>query len=102
MSRAARTILALAAVGALVGGAEWWKGRGREAVVPPPAGPGLPRVVDLGAKSCVPCRRMAPILADLKREYAGRADVVFIDSPTPSARPPARRACWRGSRSCGS
>jgi thioredoxin 1 len=39
----------------------------------------VPRMVDLGAGRCVPCRRMAPILAELGTEYAGRAEVVFID-----------------------
>ncbi|HEU6436225.1 MAG TPA: thioredoxin family protein [Nitratidesulfovibrio sp.] len=36
-------------------------------------------MIDLGAKSCVPCRMMAPILSELKADYKGRADVVFID-----------------------
>jgi thioredoxin 1 len=36
-------------------------------------------VVDLGAKFCVPCRMMAPILAELEEEYQGRAAVIFID-----------------------
>ncbi len=39
----------------------------------------LPKLVDLGAKKCIPCRMMAPILEELKQEYAGRMDVVFID-----------------------
>lgn len=39
----------------------------------------LPRLVDLGADKCIPCKAMAPILAELRREYAGRMDVVFID-----------------------
>lgn len=39
----------------------------------------LPRLVDLGAGKCIPCKMMAPILEDLKKEYAGRMDVVFID-----------------------
>lgn len=39
----------------------------------------LPRMVDIGAKKCIPCKKMAPILAELREEYAGRADVVFID-----------------------
>ena len=38
-----------------------------------------PRLVDLGQKTCVPCKAMAPILDELKTEYAGRIDVVFID-----------------------
>lgn len=39
----------------------------------------LPRMVDLGAKQCIPCKMMAPILAQLKKEYAGRFEVEFID-----------------------
>jgi thioredoxin 1 len=40
---------------------------------------GLPRLVDLGADKCIPCKAMAPILKELKAEYAGRMDVEFID-----------------------
>ena len=40
---------------------------------------GLPRLVDLGADQCVPCKMMAPILASLKEDYAGRMEVEFID-----------------------
>jgi len=39
----------------------------------------LPRLVDLGAKKCIPCKMMAPILEDLKKEYKGRMEVAFID-----------------------
>ena len=39
----------------------------------------LPKLVDLGATKCIPCKMMAPILEELKREYAGRLEVVFID-----------------------
>lgn len=39
----------------------------------------LPRMLDLGSDKCLPCREMAPILAELKREYAGKADIEFID-----------------------
>ena len=39
----------------------------------------LPKLVDLGADKCIPCKVMAPILKDLKAEYAGRMDVEFID-----------------------
>jgi thioredoxin 1 len=44
-----------------------------------PAAEALPRLLDLGADKCVPCKMMAPILAELRREYAGRFEVVFID-----------------------
>lgn len=39
----------------------------------------LPKMVDLGADNCIPCKMMAPILEELKREYAGRLEVEFID-----------------------
>jgi len=39
----------------------------------------LPRLVDLGAGKCIPCKMMAPVLEELRREYAGRMEVVFID-----------------------
>lgn len=39
----------------------------------------LPRLVDLGAGKCIPCKMMAPILEELKDEYADRLVVKFID-----------------------
>jgi thioredoxin 1 len=39
----------------------------------------LPRLVDLGAGKCIPCKMMAPILEELKSEYAGKFEVVFVD-----------------------
>ena len=39
----------------------------------------VPRLVDLGAHQCIPCKMMAPTLEELKREYAGKLDVEFID-----------------------
>ena len=39
----------------------------------------LPRLVDLGADKCVPCKMMAPILEELKTEFAGKFTVDFID-----------------------
>lgn len=39
----------------------------------------LPRLVELGADKCIPCKMMAPILAELTKEYTGRLEVVFID-----------------------
>ena len=39
----------------------------------------LPRVVDLGAGKCKACKDLAPILEELKKEYAGRVKVEFID-----------------------
>ncbi|MBN1424363.1 thioredoxin family protein [Candidatus Fermentibacteria bacterium] len=39
----------------------------------------LPRLVDLGADKCVPCKMMAPILGELKRDYADQFGVEVID-----------------------
>lgn len=40
---------------------------------------GMVTMVDLGARSCIPCKMMEPILEKLEREYRGRAAIVFID-----------------------
>ena len=40
---------------------------------------GLPKLIDLGSVTCIPCKMMAPILEDLKRERAGKLTVEFID-----------------------
>jgi len=36
-------------------------------------------LVDLGADNCLPCRMMAPIIADLQKAYQGKATIVFVD-----------------------
>jgi thioredoxin 1 len=40
---------------------------------------GKPAVVDLGARTCIPCKKMAPILESLAMEYRSKASVLFID-----------------------
>ena len=40
---------------------------------------GLPRLVDLGADKCIPCKKMAPILEALREDFAGQFEVVFVD-----------------------
>jgi thioredoxin 1 len=40
---------------------------------------GMVTMVDLGAKSCVPCKMMAPIMEKLEKDYEGKAAIVFID-----------------------
>ncbi len=44
-----------------------------------PAEKKIPKLLDLGAHKCIPCKKMAPILEELTREYAGRMEVEFID-----------------------
>src|SRR5512137_1924583 len=36
-------------------------------------------MVDLGAKSCIPCKMMAPIMEKLDKDYKGRAAILFLD-----------------------
>ncbi len=40
---------------------------------------GAVTMLDLGAKTCVPCKMMAPILVKLEKAYEGKANIVFID-----------------------
>lgn len=39
----------------------------------------LPRLVDLGAGKCIPCKMMKPILDDLMANYAGTFKTEFVD-----------------------
>ncbi len=57
------------------------QGLATPAVAASPTAPAsaLPRLVDLGADKCIPCKMMAPILEELREQYKGRLDVVFID-----------------------
>ncbi|WP_353743174.1 thioredoxin family protein [Desulfacinum infernum] len=60
---------------ALAGGTAWAEADST-AEIPVP---GMVTLVDLGAHKCIPCKMMAPILEELKKEYEGRAAVIFID-----------------------
>ena len=55
------------------------RGEGASVAVATAEESALPRLLDLGADKCVPCKMMAPILDELKIEYAGTFEVVFID-----------------------
>ncbi len=50
-----------------------------DAVVRKALSSGKPTVIDLGARTCIPCKKMAPILESLSGEYRNRASVLFID-----------------------
>ncbi|MGB9643291.1 MAG: thioredoxin family protein [Candidatus Ratteibacteria bacterium] len=39
----------------------------------------IPKLIDLGADKCVPCKMMAPVLEELKNQYQGKLEVEFID-----------------------
>jgi len=53
--------------------------RSEDAPEPPTPSRSLPRLIDLGSHSCVPCRMMAPILEELKATYSDLFETEFID-----------------------
>ena len=63
----------------------------RQAMAPPPpqvsAAAPQPKLVDLGSTTCIQCKKMAPILDQLKTELAGKVDVQFIDIEKDKAAP---------------
>lgn len=42
-------------------------------------GKGLPVLIDIGAETCIPCKMMAPILGELKQEFAGKLSVHVLN-----------------------
>jgi thioredoxin 1 len=40
---------------------------------------GKPVLVDFGANSCLPCRQLRPVLKEIAKENAGKADILVID-----------------------
>jgi thioredoxin 1 len=47
--------------------------------IPPVPAKGMVTMVDIGAKKCIPCKMMAPIMEELEKEYKGKAAIIFID-----------------------
>jgi len=39
----------------------------------------LPKLLDFGRGTCIPCKKMAPILKELAEEYKGRVDIKIIE-----------------------
>ena len=44
-----------------------------------PAPKALPQLIDLGAKKCIPCKMMAPILEELAQTHADQFTTTFCD-----------------------
>jgi thioredoxin 1 len=40
---------------------------------------GMVTMIDLGAKACIPCKMMAPVMEKVEKDYRGRAVIIFID-----------------------
>jgi thioredoxin 1 len=60
-------------------------------VQPPSTEEGRPRLLDLGSKNCIPCKKMAPLLEELRKEYEGKFRVDFVDVWLPENEAEARR-----------
>jgi thioredoxin 1 len=62
---------------------EEWLAAQRAALPPDPLDPALRSgkitVLDLGSDTCVPCKMMKPIFAELEKEYQGRANILLLD-----------------------
>jgi len=71
-------VIAVIAAAVLIVALKSGRGPSDNTPVPEPT-TGLPRLVDLGSTTCIPCKMMAPILEDLKKDYGGKLQVEFID-----------------------
>lgn len=40
---------------------------------------GIVTMIDLGAKTCIPCKMMVPILKKMEKDYKSKAAIIFID-----------------------
>lgn len=85
MHRVARVGLIAVLVAALVAVGLPFLGTATNATEPAaPAKPavqrtGVPKLLDLGSKSCIPCKLMAPILDEMTTEFKDRLVVEFVD-----------------------
>jgi thioredoxin 1 len=55
-----------------------WAGSNAGQIPVVPA-PGRVTMVELGADSCIPCKLMKPIIAEVKADYRNRAAILFVD-----------------------
>jgi thioredoxin 1 len=77
MKRIVETVGIILLILTLTGGSPEWARSASGSVDVPVKG--MVTMVDLGANRCIPCKMMAPILERLKKKYAGRAAIVFLD-----------------------
>jgi len=54
-------------------------GAEKTSVIPEVPVKGMVTMVDLGAKACIPCKLMAPIMEKMEKVYRGKAAIIFID-----------------------
>jgi len=71
-------LLAVAVAGVVVARRARPRPAAGEGTAPAAAVP-LPRLVDVGRGQCVACKMMEPVLEELRKEFAGRLQVDYVD-----------------------
>lgn len=51
----------------------------QSSVIPEVPAKDMVTMVDIGARECIPCKLMLPIMESLEKEYEGKAAIIFID-----------------------
>ncbi len=51
----------------------------KASAIPDVPAKGMVTMVDIGAKACIPCKMMAPIMEKMEKVYQGKAAIIFID-----------------------
>jgi len=51
----------------------------KSSVIPDVPVKGMVTMVDVGAKACIPCKMMVPIMEKMEKVYQGKAAIIFID-----------------------
>ena len=54
-------------------------GAGKTFAIPEVPVKGMVTMVDVGAKACIPCKMMVPIMEKMEKVYQGKAAIIFID-----------------------
>lgn len=78
---AVRLVVFVGFLGIAVGGCrdDQQPGRGSARVASSQSPEPLPRILELGADACVPCRKMMSVLDALEKECQGKLEVQFLD-----------------------
>jgi len=74
-----RTLFGFAVLVALliIGGTSY--GAAKASAIPEVPVKGIVTMIDVGAKKCIPCKMMAPIMEKMEKVYQGKAAIIFID-----------------------
>jgi thioredoxin 1 len=74
-----KVVVVLVLLAAIIGVTQLKRPPGPRPADAPAAAKALPRLLELGSTTCIPCKMMAPILDEVRRTYAGKLTVEAID-----------------------